>query len=461
MIQAVRNDVKTIISHQQKPDNPALLFDRLCPGIDEPRNKESEQKEKVINKLITYYPSNISNTGVEDMHIYWYAFNQWCRYLQDNPKIIFFSMETCSPMVIGLGDQNVHEFGITLQLPWGTPVIPGTAVKGVGSGFAHKEGGENWHKGALANQTNSLSPVSGEGALNLFGGIDEKDKTFAGTVDFLPAWWVPDNAQPFIKDITTSHNRSYYQGGENWPDGTDSPMPNPFIVLQPGECFLFALKGPEEWTETAAAIVKKAAAKHGFGAKTRVGYGRFEIKTMEEFSQEIPGLNAEDLAKIYQTKKHIRSLSIAFQEAAINRDFEEILTDLFEAYRPETLLWSKLEALPDNPKWGKIKNLYESYQHLFSVHDTFLDQTAKENIYNFCLKHAPKEIPQWVNRFKPNAHELLADKDVKAIENLLDKRTSLEPTYAEFISAIKHIDRFSDDDKEYLVMYVEEYFEKS
>lgn len=455
MIQAVRNDLRAITNRLDKPENLSLLFDRFCSHIDEPKNKELSQKENVIEKLITYYPNSISGSNTGEMHVYQYAFNQWCRYLQEDPSILFFTLQTCSPMVVGSGDQNVHEFGITLQLPWATPVIPGTAVKGVASAFAHHHGDITWQKHPSADQVDAPLLESGSAALKLFGGADENDNALAGAVDFLPAWWVPDNPKPFIKDIITVHNRNYYQTGENWPDGTDSPLPNSFVVIQPGESFLFALKGPENWTDTAAQIIKLAASKQGFGAKTRVGYGLFEDRSLEELAAEIPDLDDHSLADMYHTKKHIKLLSSAFQKAAMNRNYQDVLRELFLAYRPETVFWMALNQL-QNPNWNNIRNTYQQYCGRLEALATALDPVVKTNIYQFCFGYAPRPMPQWLNDLAPNANELLAGKTADEISMFLKNWNAPSPTIEEFRAVVEQMDGLDADDKEILLLDLED-----
>jgi len=462
MIQAVRDDIKNIISNQKKSDNPALLFHRLCSGIDEPDNNKSEEKKAVIDKFISYYPPSIADPYAEKIHIYQHAFKEWKHYLKTDPQIIFFRLQTCSPLVIGLGEQNVHEFGITLQHPWSTPVIPGSAIKGVISTYAHNYGGPNWHKGALADKKNGLTPISGKSALSLFGGINEKDDTFAGSVDFFPAWWVPDNAKPFIKDIITLHNKSYYQG-DGWPNGTDSPLPNSFVVMQPGESFLFAIKGPKQWTATAADVLKQAAANQGFGAKTRVGYGHFDNKTMEELVAEVPFLDDNALAEKYQNRKDMEVFSSAFRKAAINRTFNtENLRDLFLRYRPTTLFLLDLEKKGAKLSWKNINKIYQRYKSRLNTNRVVPDLITKIRIVKLCDQHSPDNPPAWLEtmfhevklfqqiletaepeqnllqELNPDAHELLLDKKDDQIVSFITNWTLSKPTKEDFLDAIQN-----------------------
>lgn len=441
MIQAVRDDLLKIRKNIDRlPENLSLLFDRFSSHIDEPANRESTQKQKVMEHLISYYPPSIASSDTGDMHIYRYAFNQWKKYLQNSPDITCFTLLSIAPMVIGLGEQNVHEFGIALQLPWATPYIPGTAVKGVTSAFAHRCGGDEWQK-----------MPCGPSSLALFGGTDENDKSYAGTVDFLPAWWVPDHAKPFAKDIITLHNKSYYQQGNVWPDGSDSPLPNAFAVIRPGQSFLFAIKGPEQWIETAAQMVKMAATQQGFGAKTRVGYGRFESQSLEELADMISGMDEQELAEIYQTRKQLTPLSRAFQKEARNRAYCEDLKDLFLDYCLEKTFWFQLSRM-DQPVWKQIRNCYESLETRLKAIAATMVPEIKTSIYLFCIRHAPDTPPGWINDFKPVAAELLAGKDGDGILSFLKNWDAPEPTIDDFIDAVNTMKTLDQDTKELIVM---------
>ena len=70
-------------------------------------------------------------------------------------------------MVIGLGGENVLETGITLHHTYGTPLIPGTALKGLASHYCdqvwgardHGQGFKKWRKGDTGATTTKPSSV--------------------------------------------------------------------------------------------------------------------------------------------------------------------------------------------------------------------------------------------------------------------------------------------------------------
>ncbi len=263
MIDSVRSEVGALL-HQaglMANENISLAFNRLCPGIDSP-GEEPEAKENALKMLINGYSE-------DSIALYRHSFNARFEAAINDPNAICLVLSTAAPLVIGKGDQNVHEFGLTFNLPWGTPVLPGSAIKGVLSSYAHEAGGEDWQKGILG-------PFAGKHSLLMFGGTNQEGAIMAGCIDFLDAWWIPEERHPFAEDIINVHYRSYYQNSKAWPDGTDSPVPNKFITIRPGQRFLFVLRGNESWRDLAADLLKNAAHNKGFGSKTRVGYGRME-----------------------------------------------------------------------------------------------------------------------------------------------------------------------------------------
>ena len=87
-------------------------------------------------------------------------------------------------------------------------------------------------------------------------------------------------------DILTPHATSYYQDGAP-PTDSESPVPNPFLVIPAGAQFHFFVEFtpvsalPEAisagWRELAVEAFRFACELGGFGAKTGVGYGALTI----------------------------------------------------------------------------------------------------------------------------------------------------------------------------------------
>ena len=208
MIQGVRRDIYELLNRglMNQGQNLSLYFARLCREIDEPRSGEHQAKENAIKNLENGIP-------LEAFTIYQRAFDRWRKTWEKNQTALCFEMITRTPLIVGMGDQNVHEFGLTLQHPWGTPFIPGTAVKGIIAAYAQECGDPDWQR-----NWNSAGP-DGNYAEAVFGGVNSNGEKTAGGITFADAWWIPDSRNVFEKDIINVHHPSYYREITSaWPD---------------------------------------------------------------------------------------------------------------------------------------------------------------------------------------------------------------------------------------------------
>jgi len=451
MIEAVRNNVQAMLpptQHAARPANLSLHFNRLCRAIDE--QGEVQNKQNTVSALVNGYSS-------EAMQLYRLALNQWRRTMEDAPDSLCFSMKTTSPLVVGKGDQNVHEFGITLQLPWATPVIPGSAVKGVLSTFAHEQGDENWNKACLAG-------FSGEHAQLMFGGVDGNQKSSAGCLDFMDAWWVPqphgnERNKPFIQDIITVHNRSYYQERANaFPNGTEDPLPNEFVVVRPDTEFLFVIRGPLAWCELAREMLKDAAREYGFGAKTRVGYGRLAYrKTLAEIAEAMPDMNDTELMGVFRANSTNAELAKAFCAQAEARACTKELEPLFRKFRPFHLFRLALEQ-GTLTVWKDVRNIYNDFKGALDLDQIDTKDPDVQAIYTLCVPLA-ENLPDdaWLWRFAPTADDLIAGKDINSIEQVLqDYISSSHFPAAAFREAIQNREDLDEVSKDLLLDIIDD-----
>lgn len=446
MIQSVRNDIDTILNQverQGKRSNLSLYLHKLCRQIDDPSIKEDDtkretQKKKTLGNLLNGYTP-------DTMALYRHAYCQWQRMHEGGEDTLCFEMETTAPLIVGKGDANVHEFGISLQTPWGTPIIPGSAVKGVLSSFAAGHGGEVWQRSRKEAQ-------DGEFGLAMFGGIDTDRQELAGGVQFMDAWWVPRQGQPFMEDIINVHCRSYYQQ-RDWPHGMDNPLPNPFLVIRPGEHFFFVVRGPAGWCNLAREMLLAAAGEQGFGAKTRVGYGRLSyveteyVKTEVDFRAEIPTLEDKQLAQLY-TEADTPSLRESIAMECHRRAYSTDLRKLFMKFRPAAVLLADLRE-EKSLQWheaGTIRKQFSSQLPPNGIDTTDPDVQA---IFALCHPLAPNGVvaETWLARFAPTADDLLAMKTAGEIEEFLLDYAEARPPLEEFRLAIERHSRLSEEEK--------------
>lgn len=199
--------------------------------------------------------------------VYEHAYRRWETATADAKRFVSFERPLKSRLLIGLAGGGALETGCAISHTWGMPYIPGSSVKGVVRAWAARCLGEN-------------SPALRE----MFGSepTTEDPQGLSGLVAFHDAWWVPGSApgknksQPFVEEVVTTHHSDYY-GSEGKTPATDLDSPVPNAMLGVHGSFRFTLEGPQEWLKIAELLLKSALAETGIGAKTRSGYGYFEV----------------------------------------------------------------------------------------------------------------------------------------------------------------------------------------
>jgi CRISPR-associated protein Cmr6 len=232
---------------------------------------------------------------------YTWAYERWERALVNDAETVWAFGCLDSRLLVGHGNATPADVGLTVQRTWGTPLIPGSALKGL---LAHyvpvRYGPDTAAPDALERMPyrgvrwDERRPVAGPGSVfrALFGAPDvgENERGSQGALVFQDAWILPAGlgrtpVTPFAQDVLTVHQRGYYgqNAGEGagprvWPNDYESPVPVSFLGVRPGVEFLFAISGDREWATFAMALLKAALANWGVGGKTTSGYGRFTFE---------------------------------------------------------------------------------------------------------------------------------------------------------------------------------------
>ena len=211
-------------------------------------------------------------------------------------------------LAINLADSLIQNAGICLDRIFGSPFIPGSAVKGVCRHAALSElkaANSAVRKelfdlvvsvfGCAKNDFEPAKPPrklgeKGKSAGDFFPFLDlTNPKDQKGAIAFLPAY--PVNEARLVVDLTNVHYRLYYSGDNkrNIAAGLETSLkeenlqPNPFPTVETGAQFAFCLllNGMETRPEVLAAAKRwldVALTEHGLGAKTAAGYGWFSLK---------------------------------------------------------------------------------------------------------------------------------------------------------------------------------------
>lgn len=185
-----------------------------------------------------------------------------------------------SRLIVNQAGGILQNAGLCLHPHFGSPYIPGSAVKGVARHAAWCE----WNEA-----DESQKPTIAKNIAKVFGyptgdkeGLDAAlkgagEETHSGCIAFLAA--VPDGTPRLVVDIVNCHHMKYYEGNLRVASDTESPNPQFFPAVETGCEFVFTLvpgrgAGAEELTLAKMWLID-AITVNGVGAKTAAGYGWF------------------------------------------------------------------------------------------------------------------------------------------------------------------------------------------
>jgi CRISPR type III-B/RAMP module RAMP protein Cmr6 len=241
-------------------------------------------------------------------------------------------------IIIGLGNTNLLEAGLTLQPTYGTPYIPGTALKGLVNHYCHYIWG--------IQQNNPELQFGGKIHQFLFG--NEKQ---AGFLVFYDAWLVPEDLESSLcMDIMTPHHQDYYtQKGAVAPLDSDMPVPISFYSIKGRFLIALGIDGAfndpdaQKWLTFAFKLLTEALGFWGIGGKTNAGYGR--LIPIEKHANSI------NIPQLIQTKYSIRKKNIQNNQKTVDKK----AYNTARAQKPESLGTPKIS----NQTSHKIENFSE------------------------------------------------------------------------------------------------------
>jgi CRISPR-associated protein Cmr6 len=204
--------------------------------------------------------------------LYRLAFERWSKNVPPGEEV-----QASGRIIIGLGGESVLETALTLHHTYGTPLLPGTALKGLAAHYCNRVWGATDPEFLLETKDGSDGkPRCGRYYQALFGAQDD-----AGHITFYDAWITPDSLRnSLVEDVMTPHHAQYYMGkGSEAP--TDFDEPNPVTFLSVRGRFRLAVgcdvpgEEGEKWRRLALRLLTGSLAHWGIGGKTNSGYGRF------------------------------------------------------------------------------------------------------------------------------------------------------------------------------------------
>ncbi len=218
--------------------------------------------------------------------------------------IIQLSAKASTRFLTGIGQISPTEVGMVFDRNTGLPFLPAASIKGavryaycVNFALSHPE---------KVPPDQTLNEKDVEGLEELFGSTNT-NKGSRGGFAFMDTYSevVPD----LVIDIMNPHHGTYYHGAS--PEGpveTESPIPIKFLAVEKGFTFkfrgFFLTTAAEKYRARLVDAFHFAMTDLGLGAKTAVGYGRFEH--MQEMTPEIiKEIEAEKALALEMKKKEI------------------------------------------------------------------------------------------------------------------------------------------------------------
>jgi CRISPR-associated protein Cmr6 len=247
---------------------------------------------------------------------------------------VFLEATARTPLAIGLGNASPIENGLSIHHTYGTPYLPGSALKGLMARAARHYGLDEHQQEILLGTTQK-----------------------AAHLVYWDGWLDPSSRQPFQKDVITVHHPDYYSGGQRWPTDFDDPNPVGFLSVKPGTKFCLALSSSSEnatdWLYTAAEILRWGLEHLGLGGKTNAGYGYFEVRLPPK-----PKSQAELGEELYQGyKTRIERIKPNNERGELNFFLQELRD------KPAPLRKPTLEAIRKHLQDWRVWNPGRNPQH--------------------------------------------------------------------------------------------------
>lgn len=171
-------------------------------------------------------------------------------------------------LVVGHGEDSVHETALTLSPTYGVPVLPGTALKGLAVATAR----------AAARDQSDIDTCDVDIG-TLFGTPRPRQASGAHRGSVLVWDGLPTHPPRLVLDVLTPHVKDYYDSG-NKTDGTPdtapaeyyNPVPVRFLAVEKTR-FRAYLIGPRDDVTEVVKLVRSGLDELGIGGKTAAGYG--------------------------------------------------------------------------------------------------------------------------------------------------------------------------------------------
>jgi len=333
--------------------NFSLWFNKLVPLNNAVKCKACDRKGD-DKEVVAYYKSEYDgmkkNSTLKNLLAQKHADQaRFCEnYRKSNCEAVIFSAELRTPLITGIGQTHPNEVGMVFDHTMGIPYIPASTIKGIVRlahtiGLINSEGCEEYINGDDLDESNRKTMIP-----DLFGGdlVERTNgkpttKKLKGEVVFLDAY--PAKVPDLHTDIMNPHYGAYYSD----PDGKISPAdhlePNPikFLTVSPGTTFIFRALVPKNsgLKQHVINAYETAFTIEGIGAKTAVGYGRFNINIAGKDDNGLTGKKPSIPVTKTQMERH--------QEEERHKEEEAVKKQHIETMPPREQKMPKKETWHD------------------------------------------------------------------------------------------------------------------
>jgi len=238
------------------------------------KDKETFEWSLISNQFDQYKKHCFSTTLVkqhENQQKYLSAFSEL------GVKTVELSSVTSTRFLTGIGETTPTEVGMVFDRNSGLPYIPASSVKGAVR-YAYCVNFARTYPEKINDGVVDEKDING--LIELFGSLDTKNSSGGGYA-FMDVY--SEQPPEVAIDIMNPHYGKYYKGESNdGPVETEEPVPIKFLAVEKGAVFkfrgFFLSKHAESyWAQLNKAFVT-ALTELGLGAKTAIGYGRFELE---------------------------------------------------------------------------------------------------------------------------------------------------------------------------------------
>jgi CRISPR-associated protein Cmr6 len=254
----MRRAIVNLRDERRRSQHPGLILARYL----------AEQNDEGRDKRELLAAARDASRDQSLIALYRRAYERWRVGLTGDKVEADLQTPPFTRLIVGLGAKGVIEAGLRLHHTYGTPLIPGSALKGLTEHYCHDVYGTVDEQYQRGNAYHNL----------LFGTTDD-----SGVIRFEDAWMHPDSLgsrdQGLLADVMTPHHQKWQTDDNVAPTDFDSPIPVPFVSVAGRFHVAVCWQGPdhpqaEAWTDRAMELLQAALAEWGIGGKTSSGYGR-------------------------------------------------------------------------------------------------------------------------------------------------------------------------------------------